>query len=83
MISSLHVGDTSSLMEETWTKVKFQAGSLCADFEQKAASDFEFDSGLSTGEEQSRYKESPLPWPKDISVSSTEFRSHLSSTSIS
>lgn len=58
-----------SLKEETWTKVKFQAGSICAAFEQKAASDFEFDSLLSTREEQSLCKESPLPWPENISVS--------------
>ncbi|KAE8445348.1 hypothetical protein EG329_013470 [Mollisiaceae sp. DMI_Dod_QoI] len=58
-----------SLREETWTKVTFRAGSICAAFEQKAASEFEFDSLLNVREERNLCTKSPWSWPEDISVS--------------
>jgi hypothetical protein len=59
----------SSVEETSWTKVAFRRGSVCASFEQKLESTFEFDSLLSQQDEENLCTQSPWPLPEGIKVS--------------
>ncbi|KUJ14836.1 uncharacterized protein LY89DRAFT_123379 [Mollisia scopiformis] len=58
-----------NLYQETWAKVNFRGGSICAAFEEMPAAEFVVDSLLSAREERVLCKGSNLPWPEDVSVS--------------
>ena len=49
--------------------VTFRRGSICAAFEQKADSEFRFDSLLTAQDEKDLRKKSPWPWPEKVELS--------------
>lgn len=53
---------------KSWTVAAFGRGPICASFEQKLASTFEFDSLLSQQDEEDLCKKNVWPWPKDVDV---------------
>ena len=50
-------------------KATFQRGRICATFEQKAESEFRFDSLLTAQNEKALRKKSSWPWPRGLGVS--------------
>jgi hypothetical protein len=61
----------------TKKRVAFRRGSICAAFEQKADSEFKFDSLLTAQNEKDLRTKSPCPWPKNVELSCDRVRRYF------
>ncbi|KAH8669649.1 hypothetical protein BGZ60DRAFT_407997 [Tricladium varicosporioides] len=61
----------------TRRKVTFRRGSICAAFEQKADSEFKFDSLLTLQNEKDLQTKNPWPWPKNVELSCDRVRQYF------
>lgn len=61
----------------TRKKATFRRGCICAAFEQKADSEFQFDSLLTAQNEKDLRTESPWPWPENYELSCDRVRQYF------